>query len=86
MNTLWTMQEALLALKEGQIVKVAELPILIKQKGDLYFLHHPNWHLKIGQTDLIRLFETQHFLPLEEREGIDEKKDEEYYRWRNTYL
>lgn len=86
METLWNIQEALIALKEGHIVQGIETPILIQQMGEIYRIQHPNWHSKMKKADLIDLFKEQHFILRKEEEGIDQEKDEDYYRWRARYL
>ncbi|WP_289183619.1 hypothetical protein [uncultured Dubosiella sp.] len=79
-------EQALRALGEGEVVRMAEQPILVRQKEDKLLTLHPNWHAALSVPEFRALFPTMHFRVVAQEDGIDEAKDADYYAWRSKYL
>lgn len=74
------------ALKEGMILMVVEDHTYVRMKEDRIFLHNENWHTWMDCADFCELYKKNHFVIYEDSQDlIDEKKDEEYYQWREKY-
>lgn len=73
-------------LQDQYTLRGVEQPILIRQKEDCILISHPQWHLSLSMQEFKSLFQDLHFVVVEQEDGIDEEKDEDYYAWRNKYL
>lgn len=73
-------------LQDQYTLRGVEQPILIRQKEDRILISHPQWHLSLSMQEFKSLFQDLHFVVVEQEDGIDEEKDEDYYAWRNKYL
>lgn len=73
-------------LQDQYTLRGVEQPILIRQKEERILISHPQWHLSLSMPEFKSLFQDLHFVVVEQEDGIDEEKDEDYYAWRNKYL
>ncbi len=72
-------------LKAGHFLVIIEDGTLVVLQEGKIRLQNPNWHSVVSYSDFKVLYPKAHFGLYEEEVTIDEKKDEEYYRWRAKY-
>ncbi len=74
------------ALKEYAILICVEDRTIVYQKKKKIYLQNEKWHSCINYADFYTLYAKSHFVIYENDDiQIDEKKDEEYYQWREKY-
>lgn len=74
-------------LKQGYILMIGKDKTLVRKQNHTILLSNENWHTKLNENDFYDLYkDMQFYLYVEPVDTIDEKKDEAYYQWRNTYL
>ncbi|MCI9040420.1 hypothetical protein [Dubosiella newyorkensis] len=79
-------EKAMYWLEQGHVLQMIESRTLVQKKGKMYQLVSDQWHSCLSPTDFVSLFSNNTFVLSQSEEGIDEKKDEEYYAWRRRSL
>ncbi|UNT95250.1 hypothetical protein [Allobaculum mucilyticum] len=69
-------------LDTGRPLRLAGLPVLVQKKGDRIALSAPEYTLRLDPEDFQKLYGSYEAVFVEEKQGIDAEKDEEYYAWR----
>ncbi len=74
------------ALRDKEILICVEDRTIVCQRKEKIYLYNEKWHSFMNYADFYSLYANQHFVLYEKDEDfIDEKKDEEYYQWREKY-
>lgn len=80
MQKLENIKEAVAYLKEGELVTANGKDQFVMKNKKIY--HYKNGsHYGLDVNDFIELFKNETFYLYEEPVEIDDKKDEEYYRY-----
>lgn len=69
-------------LKTGRTLRFPALHALVRYENGLYYVSLPNCTQRLKEATFLALYGSYPAVRIEEREGIDEEKDEEYYAWR----
>lgn len=78
--------QAMSYLEEGHTLIHTNDRTIIKLKEKRIILHHEKWHSSLDIHAFFELYKDSYFWVYEkEEQGIDEKKDEEYYQWASHY-
>lgn len=78
--------QAVRALNEGECLISTQDKTIVQKRDDRFFLRHDQWHTLLPEQDFLELYGDVLFVVYEPGEqGIDEEKDEEYYRWASKY-
>lgn len=79
LNTPYTLIEA---LQNGYTVKFIDLQTLARFENDIYYVTGHHHTLRLDEQGFLDLYGHYPGQILKSSDGIDEKKDEEYYAWR----
>lgn len=69
-------------LEEGHTLVFSNPRLLARKNGDTIAISAPGYTLRLRTEDFASLYGHLECAVLNEKEGIDEQKDEEYYAWR----
>lgn len=79
LNTPYALIEA---LQNGYTVKFIDLQTLARFENDIYYVTGHHHTLRLDEQGFLDLYGHYPGQILKSSDGIDEKKDEEYYAWR----
>lgn len=79
LNTPYALLEA---LQNGYTVKFIDLQTLARFENDIYYVTGHHHTLRLDEQGFLDLYGHYPGQILKSSDGIDEKKDEEYYAWR----
>lgn len=75
-------RKALQLLRAGAMLQLAGQAVLIVQRNEKILVSGSDLNARMTPEMFEEIYEFETFTLRPEVEGIDEKKDDEYYRWR----
>lgn len=74
---------ALAYLKQGYVMRLSHAAVMAAWKEPDVALSGRGWTVRLTPADFLDAFGHETFVFMEEREGLDEERDRQYYKWRS---
>ncbi|MCF0245836.1 MAG: hypothetical protein HUJ55_03330 [Ileibacterium sp.] len=81
-SKLLNVYEACSLMHQGARIRHAGSPMLAAMENHKVYLVSGQFSARMSVENFCEIYEQEHFIVHESSDGIDEKKDEEYYAWR----